>query len=226
MERRRKVNRKIKGEGRVAPKLPDLLSARRPSATQLVLRLFGAEGRGRAVPGRTERLGSVVLSTALVAGAVLTLSSVARLNLSPSAPLGLYRTVDQPVTRGELVVACVPPLAARFGRERGYLGPGACPGGVQPVLKRVGAIPGDTVDLGPAAVVVNGLPLPGSHTAVLDLQGRPLPHAPWGPSIVRPDEVWLFTTDWPRSWDSRYFGPVRPDQLRVARPLLTIGGAR
>jgi conjugative transfer signal peptidase TraF len=226
MERSRKVNRKIKGEGRVAPKVPDLLPAERPSATQLVFRLFGAEGRGRAVPGRTERLGSVVLSTALVTGAVLTLSAVARLNVSPSAPLGLYRAVHQPVARGDLVVACVPPAAARLGRERGYLGQGSCPGGVQPVLKRVGAMPGDTIDLGPAAVVVNGVPLPGSDTGVLDLQGRPLPHAPWGPSIVRPDEVWLLTTDWPRSWDSRYFGPVRLDQLRVARPLLTIGGPR
>jgi conjugative transfer signal peptidase TraF len=168
----------------------------------------------------------VVLSTALVGGVLLTFTSVARLNVSPSVPLGLYRTVDQPVVRGGLVVACVPLAAARLARERSYLAGGSCPGKVQPTLKRVGALPGDTINLGPGAVTVNGHSLPGSATVSLDSRGRPLPHAPWGSSVVAPGEVWLLTTDSPRSWDSRYFGPVPVDQVRVARPLLTIGGAR
>jgi type IV secretory pathway protease TraF len=44
-----------------------------------------------------------------------------------------------------------------LGRARGYLRPGLCEGGVQPVIKPVVAVAGDVVDLGPAAVIVNGL---------------------------------------------------------------------
>jgi conjugative transfer signal peptidase TraF len=154
----------------------------------------------------------------------MTLGSVARLNVSTSAPVGLYRAVDRPVARGDLVVGCVPVVAARLARERGYLAGGACPGDVQPVLKRVGAIPGDTVALFPDGITVNGRRLPGSTTAAVDSRGRALPHAPWGTAVVATDEVWLLTTDVRRSWDSRYFGPVSLDSVRVARPLLTIGG--
>jgi conjugative transfer signal peptidase TraF len=164
----------------------------------------------------------VGLSTTLVGVFVLTLGSVARLNVSPSAPLGLYRAVDRPVARGDLVVACVPVVAARLARERGYLAGGACPGDVQPVLKRVGAIPGDRVEVFPDGVTVNGRRLPGSATAAVDSSGRALPHAPWGATAVGRDEVWLLATDVPRSWDSRYFGPVPLDSVRAARPLLTI----
>ena len=226
MERSRKVNRKIKGEGRVAPKFRNPLRAGRPSLTSVATRLLDGEGRARAVARGARRLGPVVLSTVLVGGIVLPLASVARLNVSPSVPLGLYRTVDQPVVRGVLVVACVPLAAARLARERGYLAGGSCPGKVQPTLKRVGATPGDTIDLGPGGVTVNGHPLPGSATVSLDSRGRLLPHAPWGSRVVASAEVWLLATDSPRSWDSRYFGPVPLDQVRVARPLLTVGGAR
>ena len=46
------------------------------------------------------------------------------------------------------------------------------------------------------------------------------------PSLVASGQVWLLATDTPRSWDSRYFGPVPLDQVRLARPLMTIGGGR
>ena len=218
------VNRTIKGEGRVGPKFRNPLGAGRPSATHGAKRLLEGEGCARAAARSVRRLGSVGLSVALVGVFVGTLGSVARLNVSPSAPVGLYRTVDRPVGRGDLVVACVPVVAARLARERGYLAGGACPGHVQPVLKRVGAIPGDMVAVFPDGVTVNGRRLPGSATAAVDSRGRILSHAPWGAVVVATDEVWLLTTDVPRSWDSRYFGPVSLDSVRVVRPLLTIGG--
>ena len=76
-------------------------------------------------------------------------------NLSASAPRGLYRTVAGHPTRGAWVVACVTPQAAAFARERGYLGPGPCAGGVQPVVEPVRGgrrCGGDR----PEAVTVNG----------------------------------------------------------------------
>jgi len=144
-------------------------------------------------------------------------------NVSASAPRGLYRTVDAPPTRERLVAACLPLELARVGRERGYLGVGDCPGGVQAVLKRIAAVGGDIVDVSPRGVRVNGRPVPNSETALVDSRGRGLSHAGWGRHAVRAGEVWLLSTHDPRSWDSRYFGPLNAGHLRATvRPVLTV----
>src|SRR5213592_731906 len=155
----------------------------------------------RAVARWCKMLRPVVLSAGLVSGVVPALCLVVRLNVSPSVPLGLYRMVDEPVARGVLVVACVPPDAARLARDRGYLSAGSCPGGTQPILKRLGAVPGDIVDLDADGVAVNGTRLPNSATAARDTHDRPLPHAPWGRTVTPPGEAWLFATETTRSWD-------------------------
>ena len=222
--RRTSEDRKINSEGRILPKCARLLSGGRPSASEDAIRLSRREGRLRAVARWCKTLLPVVLSTGLASGLVLALCSVVRLNVSASAPFGLYRLVDEPVARGVLVVACVPPAAARLARERGYLGEGFCPGGIQAVLKRVGALPGDLVGLEPGGVVVNGTRLPDSAPAVSDSRGRPLPHAPWGRTVVAPGEVWLIGVETTRSWDSRYFGPVPLDYVHAVRPVLMFGG--
>src|SRR5712691_7150420 len=100
---------KIKSEGRLASKCACLQRDGRPSATLSAIRPSQREGRLRAVVGGRETLLLVVLSTGLASGLVLALGSVVSLNVSPSVPLGLYRMVDEPVARGVLVVACVPP---------------------------------------------------------------------------------------------------------------------
>src|SRR5437899_3756717 len=100
-------------------------------------------------------------------------------NLSPSAPRGLYRAVTGTPTRGAWVAACVSPEAAALGRARGYLGAGPCIGGVQPVIKPVVALAGDVVELGPEAVIVNGQRLPGSSSAKVDSLGLSLSHPVW-----------------------------------------------
>ena len=89
------MNRKIKGEGRVGRNFRNPLCAGRPSATHGAKRLLEGEGCARAAARGVRRLGSVGLSVALVGAFVLTLGSVARLNVSPSAPVGLYREVDR-----------------------------------------------------------------------------------------------------------------------------------
>lgn len=146
-----------------------------------------------------------------------------RVNVSSSAPRGLYRAGTGPPTRGAWVVACVHAGAAVVGRARGYLGPGPCPGGAQPVLKRVVALAGDVVELGPQALAVNGQVLPGSASAAADRLGRPLPHAVSGRHVVGADELWLVSTRMPNSWDSRYLGPFSRSQVRaVAHPVWTV----
>jgi conjugative transfer signal peptidase TraF len=144
-------------------------------------------------------------------------------NLSASAPRGLYRTVAGRPERGAWVVACVSPQSAALARARGYLGPGPCAGGVQPVLKPVAAVAGDVVEIGPDAVTVNGQRLPGSSTATRDSLGRELPHVVWGRHVVGANELWLVSTRVPNSWDSRYLGPISTSQVwSVARPVWTV----
>jgi len=97
--------------------------------------------------------------------AAATLGLGLRVNLSPSAPLGVYRAITGTPTRGAWVAACVSAEAAVLGRARGYLGAGPCVGGVQPVIKPVVALAGDVVELEPEAVIVNGQRLPGNSSA-------------------------------------------------------------
>ena len=210
----------------MGPKCARLLSSGQPSPSADAIQPTRREGRLRAVARWCKTLLPIVLSTGLVSGIVLALCTVVRLNISPSAPLGLYRMVDQPAVRGVLVAACVPPAAARLARERGYLAAGSCPGGTQPVLKRISAVPDDLVDLAPDGVAINGTQLPDSALAVSDSRGRPLPHTPWGRTVVASGEVWLMGIETTRSWDSRYFGPVPLDHVRAVRPVLTLGGGR
>jgi conjugative transfer signal peptidase TraF len=143
--------------------------------------------------------------------------------LSASAPRGLYRMVAGSPTLGARVVACVCPHSAALARARGYLGPGPCAGGVQPVLKRVVAVAGDVVEGGAEAVTVNGQRLPESSTAASDSLGRELPHVAWGRYLVGADELWLVSTRVPNSWDSRYLGPISTSQVwSVALPVWTV----
>ena len=158
-----------------------------------------------------------------VAMAGVLMSLGLHINLSASAPRGLYRgNVGTPL-RGMWVAACVTTDAAAVGLARGYLGPGPCPGGAEPILKPVVAVSGDVVDLSPHGVAVNGTSLPESESASVDSNGRPLAHAAWGRHVVGADELWLVSTRVPNSWDSRYLGPFSMSQVRaIARPMWTL----
>src|SRR5207302_6958602 len=145
------------------------------------------------------------------------------LNLSRSEPRGIYRSVADTPDRGGLVVVCLPAPIAGFGRARGYLGPGDCPGSTQPVLKRVGAVAGDVVQVGSETVAVNDVRLATRPIEALDSAARPLQHVAFGSYVVAAGELWLFGSPGARSWDSRHFGPVPAASVRgVARPVLTI----
>jgi conjugative transfer signal peptidase TraF len=140
-----------------------------------------------------------------------------------SAPAGLYRLVTAaPAERGALVAACLPQPIARHGLMRGYLRNGDCPAGAEPVAKVVGALPGDVVTVESDRVAVNGVRFQDSRMAARDSAGRPLAHVRWGVRRVDAGEVWLFGFNDPRSWDSRYFGPVPLAAIRGAlQPVVT-----
>ncbi len=119
-------------------------------------------------------------------------------NASDSAPLGLYRL--QPVDSlsvTELVAVLPPEPLATFLAEGAYL-----PRGV-PMLKRVLALPGQTVCRNGLTIAVDGIKLGEARDR--DGRGRPLPI--WqGCRVVAQDNVFLMNWQSTDSLDGRYFG--------------------
>jgi len=153
--------------------------------------------------------------------ALVALSAGLRLNDSPSMPTGLYvRTWSNSST--SLVVFCPAEPFARLSVERGYRSRGNCPDGAEPLAKPIAARPADVVELSAKGMSVNGQLLPNSAPLATDTAGRPLPHWPFGKYVVAPGTLWVASSYNPRSFDSRYFGPVKASQVREhVRPLLT-----
>ena len=144
-----------------------------------------------------------------------------RINASPSLPFGIYR-VDEAGT-SNLVEFCPPPPFGKFANFRGYRHAGTCPDGGAPLLKPVVARAGDTVSTSAEGVQVNGRLLPNSAPRTKDTAGRPL--VPWrfGTWVVEPGTLWALSSYHPRSFDSRYFGPVPESAVRDRlRPLLVL----
>ena len=147
-----------------------------------------------------------------------------RIGFTDSAcPPGIYRMVDRAPARGDLVLVCLPSALARFAQARGYLALGrGCRDGIEPVGKRLSALPGDNVEVTRDYVAVNGQRLQNSATLPRDSRGRSVQHVAWGRYTVPANQVWLFGTKDARSWDSRYFGPVPASSIQAAlEPVLT-----
>ncbi len=143
-------------------------------------------------------------------------------NTDSAAPAGVYRVVAHGIERGELVAACLPIPIAQEGLARGYLRTGTCAGNAEPVGKIVGALPGDSVEIEPGWVAVNGARFARSKVATHDSAHRPLPHVAWGSHRVAADQAWLFGFNDHRSWDSRYFGPIPLANVRgEIKPVVT-----
>jgi conjugative transfer signal peptidase TraF len=159
------------------------------------------EKRRRRIGGLL--IGSVVLTMVVVAGGYWGF----RLNLTPSAALGIWRieAIERPARKGDRVFVC-PPLsgALQEGLRRGYLRRGLCVGGVAPLIKTVSATSGQFISIA-EFVRIDGEVLPHSRLMEFDGEGRPL--SPHVGGLVPPGAVYLHS-DFPGSFDSRYFGPV------------------
>ncbi len=139
-----------------------------------------------------------------------------RINLdSASQPRGLYRLTAGEPRRDQLVLVRLPETIARFGIERGYLR--------HPELaKCVAALPGDTVEVTPTGLRVNGQLLTATAPLSRDSAGRWIRRYPRGPHDTLPGWLWLDSNHIPHSWDSRYFGPIPEDRvIGRLQPLLT-----
>lgn len=121
-------------------------------------------------------------------------------NASASVPIGLYGvTPVRQLTVTTLVIAAPPQPLASFLAERGYL-----PLGV-PLIKRILALPGQSVCRNELAISVDGIAM--GMALARDRRRRALPV--WqGCRVIAQGEVFLMNWDEPASLDSRYFGPI------------------
>lgn len=135
-----------------------------------------------------------------------------RINTSPSLPVGLYITT--PDSTANLVEFCPAEPFATLAIARGYRDSGACRDGAAPLLKPIIAQAGDSVGLSAAGISVNGVFLHNTAPLAKDTKGRALEPWPFGRYVVAPETVWVASSHNPRSFDSRYFGPVLNSAIR------------
>lgn len=121
-------------------------------------------------------------------------------NASNSVPIGLYRIQPTgPLTVTELIAVRPPDMLAVFLDLNGYL-----PVGV-PMLKRVLALPGQTVCRIGLLIAVDGIEI--GQARERDGRNRPLPI--WqGCRVLGQDQLFLMNWQSEDSLDSRYFGPL------------------
>jgi conjugative transfer signal peptidase TraF len=178
---------------------------------------------------RIPRLYRRKLSVLMLLTAAVTIAALAageatglRVNATASMPRGLWRVrAGEPVERGAVVAICPPDRAAiREAARRGYISPGRCPGGYEPLIKPVEALGGDIVTVTDAGVAVDGTPVANTRPLATDEAGRALHPIPAGSYRVPRGELWLLSGHDPRSFDSRYFGAVPvANIIGVAEPL-------
>jgi conjugative transfer signal peptidase TraF len=169
-----------------------------------------------------------VLATGCIASVILDAAGI-RINLSPSAPLGVFVASQVPadsashLERGMLVAVCLPPSVARWGRARAYLMRGSCADGTAPVGKTILAVAGDTVRVSSGGLALGSRVICGTSPLARDGQGRAMPRIGDGAYAVSVGEIWLISNYTARSWDSRYFGPVpTTGVVATLRPVWTI----
>jgi conjugative transfer signal peptidase TraF len=163
-------------------------------------------------------LGNVAFLAAQAAGL--------RINTTASMPQGIYlirEHAGEIPQRGSVVVICPAANVLAVAIPRQYLQPGPCPGNVEPLLKKVAAVPGDTVMVSDAGVIVNGRSLPNSQRIARDCQGRNLLRIARGRYTLAQGSLWLYAPI-TRSYDSRYFGPQpAANVVGLATPVLIFG---
>lgn len=167
-------------------------------------------------------LALALVAASLGAAMLLTYQNL-RINLSPSMPYGLWWVSENRTpARGDFVSLCLPPEASRFAFERGYIGQGTCPDQHESLLKPVAAVAGDVVIVTNDGVKVNGVMLANSAPFGHDTEGRPMMIVAPGQYVVDPGMVWVIAGHDPRSYDSRYFGPLKTSTINGTASALLV----
>jgi conjugative transfer signal peptidase TraF len=188
-------------------------------------------GRFRGVSVAAMTIGFVSIALAFTARAARLIFNVSR-----SAPRGIYDSIPRPTVwnnKGHATETYVffcpaqqwPGFRDNPNYRKGWTG--NCPDGFEALIKPVVAWPGDTVTITPFGVAVNGSFIRNSMALTKDRNGKELHHYAFGNYKVREGELWVVSSYSPKSFDSRYFGPIPIAAVKAwAKPLLTEHGRR
>lgn len=144
-----------------------------------------------------------------------------RFNKTNSIPYGIYKTVNKKVVRNSFVRFCPPDTEAfRIGRERNYIPVGFCPHGYMELMKEVIGIPGDTYQFTEQGLILNGILIPNTKPIKEDISHRPMPLNK-AKGFLENDEYILMGLEIPNSYDARYYGVIRKENITGSlEPLL------
>lgn len=135
-----------------------------------------------------------------------------RVNTTPSMPEGIWQVLPVNVNKlrqGDVVLICPPKTQLfKMAYQRGYIGRGNCPSRLEPLLKRIIALPGDSVQISANGLSVNGQLIPNSHAIKCDAYGKPLPVLLQKTYHVLDNQIWVLANTNPASFDSRYWGSL------------------
>ncbi len=136
------------------------------------------------------------------------------INYTASLPKGLYhlRPIDTDITRDMLVALTVPEHVQSMVYGRGWLVKGSL------LLKPVAAVAGDRISITDEGLLINTRYFGPVYPC--DTQGLPLPVLRTSYTL-KENQIFL-ACPYPRSFDSRYFGPVdKKDIIAEVIPIFT-----
>jgi len=133
---------------------------------------------------------------------------------------GIYQAVNSQILHNDIVYFCLDsePFTT-LAIERGYLKKGSCPNGLEPLVKIVCGLPGDTIDITSAEILINGQMLPMSKILSNDHYQRPLPPSELKSGIIPAGMALVLSDHHSGGFDSRYFGLVKLTSLQKVQPI-------
>ena len=143
-------------------------------------------------------------------------------NFTDSMPVGLYRKSADQLSKHSLVLlnnALLEQHNSLFcqGIDNGYFLRD------NNLLKEVIAVAGDIVSVSREGIYINGQKYPGTAAVITDSHGNTLKQSKLTEYLLKKDELLVFGNSSSKSFDSRYFGIVKSDEvIATVKPILTL----
>ena len=128
-------------------------------------------------------------------------------NFTDSMPVGLYRKSEDQISKHSLVLLN---NDGYFLRDNN-------------LLKEVIAVAGDIVSVTREGIYINGQKYPGTAAVTSDSHGNTLKQSKLTEYLLKKDELLVFGNSSSKSFDSRYFGIVKSNEvIATVKPILTL----
>ena len=143
-------------------------------------------------------------------------------NFTDSMPVGLYRRSEDQISKHSLVLlnnALLEQHNSLFsqGIDNGYFLRD------NNLLKEVIAVAGDVVSVTREGIYINGQKYPGTAAVTSDSHGNTLKQSKLTEYLLKKDELLVFGNSSSKSFDSRYFGIVKSNEvIATVKPILTL----